>query len=231
VTLQLYDLAGAEDQRRFSPHCWRVKMALRHKGLEADEIPWRFVEKDRIAFSGQKLVPVLVDGERTVTDSFEITRYLEHAYPDRPSLFGGSVGEALTLFVRHWVEQTVHPPLLRLILPGLLDVLHEKDRAYFRETREARFGRPLDEVAVPPEEGVPVFRKALGPVRATLERQPWLAGAQPGFADYILFGAFMWARAVSSVALLEPGDPVHGWRERLLDAFGGYARSSPGYDA
>ena len=31
-------------------------MALRHKGLQAEEIPWRFTQKEAIAFSGQKLV-------------------------------------------------------------------------------------------------------------------------------------------------------------------------------
>jgi Glutathione S-transferase, N-terminal domain len=51
--LQLYDLAGAEPERRFSPYCWRIKMVLAHKGLPFDTIPWRFTDKDAIAFSGQ----------------------------------------------------------------------------------------------------------------------------------------------------------------------------------
>jgi glutathione S-transferase len=29
--------------------------------------------------------------------------------------------------------------------------------------------------------------------------------------------------------LLSPEDPVYAWRERLLDAFDGMARNSPGY--
>ena len=56
--LQLYDLAGAEPERRFSPYCWRIKLALMHKGLPFDTIPWRFTDKDVIAFSGQGRVPV-----------------------------------------------------------------------------------------------------------------------------------------------------------------------------
>ena len=44
-------------------------------------------------------MPVLVDGDRVVTDSFKIAKYLEHAYPDGPSLFGGAAGEAGCLFV------------------------------------------------------------------------------------------------------------------------------------
>jgi len=50
--LKLYDLAGANDDCRFSLPCWQVKMALKHKGLQVQEIPWRFTEKDVIAFSG-----------------------------------------------------------------------------------------------------------------------------------------------------------------------------------
>ena len=69
--LQLYDLAGAEPERRFSPYCWRVKMALAHKGLPFDTIPWRFTDKDAIAFSGQGRVPVLIDGDQIVFDSAE----------------------------------------------------------------------------------------------------------------------------------------------------------------
>src|SRR5881394_4497405 len=41
MAIKLYDLAGAEDDRRFSPYCWRVKMALKHKGLDFETIPWR----------------------------------------------------------------------------------------------------------------------------------------------------------------------------------------------
>jgi hypothetical protein len=38
---------------------------------------------------------------------------------------------------------------------------------------------------------------------------------------------FMWARCTSPLELLAADDPVHAWRERLLDAFGGMARAAP----
>lgn len=99
MALKLYDLAAADENRRFSPYCWRIKMALAHKDLEAETIPWRFVEKHVIAFSGQGRIPVLVDGERTLVDSWVIANYLEDAYGDRPSLFGSTIGHAPTRFV------------------------------------------------------------------------------------------------------------------------------------
>ena len=68
MTLRLYDLAGADPNRRFSPYCWRVRLALAHKRLPVETIPWRFTEKAEIAPSGSKTVPVLVDGDRWIAD-------------------------------------------------------------------------------------------------------------------------------------------------------------------
>jgi glutathione S-transferase len=66
-------------------------------------------------------------------------------------------------------------------------------------------------------------------VRLTLAKQPFLSGAKPAYADYILFGNFMWARGVSPLKLLAEDDPVHAWRERMLDLFDGQARKAKGY--
>ena len=90
MTIVMHDLAGADPALRFSPYCWRTRMALAHKGLAVETIPWRFTEKDALAFSGQGRVPVIRDGDRVVSDSWAIAEYLEDAYPDRPSLFGGA---------------------------------------------------------------------------------------------------------------------------------------------
>jgi glutathione S-transferase len=85
--MQLYDLAGADLERRFSPYCWRIKLALMHKGLPFDTIPWRFTGKKAIAFSGQGRVPVLIDGDQVVFDSWTIANYSEDRHPDRPCCF------------------------------------------------------------------------------------------------------------------------------------------------
>ncbi|MEC4814659.1 MAG: glutathione S-transferase family protein [Scytonema sp. PMC 1069.18] len=229
MALKVYDLAGAEDERRFSPFCWRVKMALRHKGLDVEEIPWRFTEKEAIAFSGQKLVPVLVDGDTTVVDSWEIARYLETTYPESPSLFGGETAEAEALFIKFWCEQNLNSLLFRIIILDIFNNLHEKDKAYFRETREKRFGMSLEEFARPTVEMLEHFNQTLTPMRLTLARQPFLGGSYHNFADYIVFSSFLWARAMSPTKLLSPDDPVFAWRDRLLDAFDGYGRKAFGY--
>ena len=66
-------------------------------------------------------------------------------------------------------------------------------------------------------------------MRPVVVQEKFIAGLGPGFADYILFGAFQWARSVSPIRLLEPDDPLYAWRERMLDLWGGYGRSAKGY--
>ena len=78
---------------------------------------------------------------------------------------------------------------------------------------------------------VVAFRKSLDIMRLTLKTQAFLGGNAPNYADYIVFGGFQWARVVSPFKLLEADDPVYAWREKLLDAFGGMARRTPGHPA
>jgi|SRR5580704_616910 glutathione S-transferase len=228
--LRLYDLAGAEPERRFSPYCWRTKMALAHKGLLFDAIPWRFVEKDAIAISGQGRVPVLIDGEHVVFDSWAIATDLEDRYPDRASLFHGDGGRAVTRFVNAWADGMLVPMIARLTVTDILAHLDQKDLAYFRKSREERFGMTLEQVTADRDTRVLDFRKSLEPMRSVLATQSYLSGVSPAYADYIVFGCFQWARCISSFPLLLKDDPVWAWRERLLSEFGGLARNALSYD-
>ncbi|WP_434677198.1 glutathione S-transferase family protein [Pseudomonas sp. R1-18] len=225
--LRLYDLAGADDSWRFSPYCWRVRLALAHKGLAFETIPWRFSEKETIAFSGQGKVPVLVDNGQCVADSWTIAEYLDEHYPERPSLMGDASVVALTRFIDRWVTEVVHPALARVILPDVFAVLHEKDKPYFKRTREAAFGLSLEELRAQHDVYVEKFLNVIGPLRSTLAAQEYLTGAAPAYADHIAFAAFQWARVVSSNRLLEEADPVMAWCNRMLDAYDGLARNAP----
>lgn len=222
---ELFELAGTDPRRRFSPFCWRSRMALAHKGLDAECIPWRFTETAAIGFSGQDKVPVLVDGDRVVSDSWRIAEYLEEAYPDQPSLFGGA--PQAVRFIACWADATLNAQLVRLIVSDIPQWLGETERAYFRASREARFGMPLEAVTEGREDRLPAFRTVLQPLRMMLRGQPFLAGEAPNYGDYAVFGGFQWARVVSPLRLLEPDDPVHAWCERMLDLFGGLARQAP----
>lgn len=229
MSRQLFELVGTEEDRPFSPYCWRIRMALAHKELGAESIPWRFTEKDAIARYDAKLVPVLIDGENAVADSWAIANYLEDTYPDRPSLFGGEGGRAMGRMLNWWGDIVVIGGMFPMIALDIYGHLKPADQVYFRETREARLGKTLEQAAADRDQSVEGFRKGLMPMRLTLKTQPYLGGTAPNYADYIVFGGFQWARAISPFQLLKQDDPVYAWREKMLDAFGGMARNAPGY--
>jgi len=228
--LKLYDLAGAEPDRRFSPYCWRIRMALAHKGLEVETIPWRFTEKNVVAPSGASgRVPVLVDGDRWIAESWDIANYLEATYPDRPTLFGGAAGQALTRFYQGWTDGVLQLALLRLVVLDIWRHCDPKDRDYFRTSREERLHMTLEEAVAGREARLPELQRMLAGVRLTVQAQPFLGGSGPLYADYVVFGAFQWARCISDFKLLAPDDPVAAWRGRMLELYGGLAAKAKGY--
>ena len=227
--LKLYDLAGAESDRRFSPYCWRIKMALAHKRLEVETIPWRFTDKDKIAFTNQGRVPVLVDGERWINDSWAIAVYLESTYPERPSLFGGGAGQALSRFHASWADSVLSPSLLKLVVLDIWKHVAPQDRDYFRKSREERLGKTLEEVVAEREATVLLFRDSLMPLRLVVNAQSFLGGDAPLYADYAVFGQFQWCRCISDFKLLAADDPVYAWRQRMLALFDGLAGKAKGY--
>ena len=229
VARKLFELCGTETERVFSPFCWRTRMALAHKDLKAETIPWRFSEKDAIAPHQSDKVPVFIDGETSVADSWAIANYLEDTYPDRPSLFGGEGGRAMGRMLNWWGDTVVLGGIFPMIAVDIHALLRPADQVYFRKTREARLGKTLEQAAANRDEAVETFRQNLNPLRLTLKTQPYVGGAAPNYADYIAFGPFQWARATSPFKLLKEDDPIYAWREKLLDAFGGMARNSPGY--
>ena len=226
MTRTLYDLAGKDPALRFSPFCWRAKMALRHKGLDFETLPWRFTEKDVIARTGQGRVPVLVDDERWVHDSWQIALDLDETYPDRPPLMRGAGERAMARFVSSWCDQTLHPFLRSTFLLVIYDAAADKDRAYFRESREKTFGGTLEELVMERLAGLKALAQALQPAEATLNVSRWLAGEEPSYADYCLFGSLQWGHVLSKEPIVSPDSAVGRWFERVLDLFDGYGRQA-----
>ena len=172
-------------------------------------------------------MPVLRDGDTVVHDSWAIAEYLDKTYPDRPALIEGEQGRALASLTRHYAQNVLATPILKGVVGDLFKAIAPGDQPYFRESREKRLGMKLEQFQIAPEAAAAQLGVALSPVRALLKEQPFVNGRRPAFADYCLFGVFMWARGVSAVELIAAEDPVHAWRERMLDLFDGLARKSP----
>jgi len=188
-------------------------------------IPGILLKKKQLVFL-DKRVPVLIDAENTISDSWEIAKYLETEYPDTPSL---KLDHGEVLFLKFWVEIVLHPELLQLLVMDIYNNLAKKDQKYFRESREKRFGKALEEIVINRDERLPRFQKLLNPLRTTLKKHDFVAGETPGFSDYIVFGAFQWARCISEFSLLNADDSVYSWREKMLNLHDGLAKKAMGY--
>ena len=225
MVIEMYDLVGQED-RRFSPFCWRTRMALAHKGLEHVTTPVGFTEIPGILGGSQTRVPVIVEGDEVVADSWVIAEYLEEAYPEQPSLFHGQAGKGLARFVDAFVMM-VMGEVVQIVVRDIHDAARPEDQEYFRTDREKRFGKTLEAVVEDRETRIEGLRSMLEPIRRTVQQQAFLGGDEPHYADYILFGAFQWPRVISAVPLLAEDDPVAQWFERSLDLHGGIGRAMP----
>jgi glutathione S-transferase len=197
-------------------------MALAHKGIAARFEPWRFA--DRVKNASITRVPVLLHGEKLISDSWRIAQHLEEVFPDRPLIQRGT--EGVTRFVNSWADSLI-PILARLIVLDVFHSLDSGDQRYFREARERFLGGTLESIVADQPGRLRDFRLALDPLRQTIKRQPYVHGSEPGYSDYCAFGLFMWARCCSQIELLAADDPLMIWREHLLDQFEGLARHAP----
>ena len=225
MTIKLYDLVGRDPARPFSPHCWKVRMALAHKGLDFEAIPTGFIEVPQIENGATKIVPLIRDGDRLVADSFDIARYLDDEYPDRPTLFAGAGGQATARFIERWSQLTIHPFIGAAIMMDIYNSARDADKAYFRDNREGRFGKKLEDIPSAREERLEEFRKSLEPLRSMLNYQPFIGGETPLFFDYIVFGAFQFARVLSPFRILDADDPINDWFVRCLKLHDGAGAS------
>ena len=224
--ITLFELKGADD-RRYSLFSWRTRMALAHKGLAFESRPVLMSDKATIAFSGGKTVPVIRDGETVVRDSWKIAEHLEAAYPDAPSLFGGPIGQGLCQAFNIWADRTLVPGMLPLVVADLFERIDPADREFFRAMMEGFLKAKLEDLPAGRDKAMERLGRTLDPLRATLKRQPFVCGAAPAYADYIVFSVFQWARVGSPHLVLAGDDALAAWRERILDLHSGFARNVP----
>lgn len=226
MAIELFELHGLNG-RRYSLFSWRARMALAHKGLAFESRPVKVSDKAAIAFSGQTRVPIIRDGATVVSDSWKIAEHLERSFPERPSLFGGAGGHALARFVNAWADRQLVAAVVPCLMLDNIAALEPDDAAHLRAGVEKGTGKTLEALAAGREASLAAFARLLDPLRATLRAQPFLGGAGPAYADYIVFSVLQWARVASTTPVLPADDALLPWFERLLDAHDGLARAEP----
>ena len=214
-----------EDGCSISPYVWRAKYALAAKGLDYESCGVGFVDIPAVGSGTFGTLPVLQDSEQHwLGDSWKIATYLDETYPD-PPLFSSGSEHALALFFEMWLGVEVMPKLFRICVFDIYNRLREADRPYFRQSREARLGQPLEAAHAERERYLQPLRQSLQPMRLALRQNPFIGGQAPGYPDFIAIGAFIWAGAVATVELLDSDDPLLDWLDRCLNLYGGIGAS------
>jgi glutathione S-transferase len=220
--LQLYELV-LDNGRSASPYVWRTRYALAHKGIAFASVPLGFGEIPTVFGGRFKTVPVLRDGDHMVADSWDIAEYLDRTRPQGALLFAAASEIATTKVLDAWLHAEILRRMFRLYLLDIHNAARPEDRHYFRQSREKRLqGRSLEEFTADREQHLPATRAAFAPLRAHLGAFPFLGGASPNYADYMVLAALQWVASVSTLPLLAADDVVlRAWFTRSLDLYGG----------
>jgi maleylacetoacetate isomerase len=97
-----------------SSAAFRVRIALNLKKLDYEHAPIHLRRNDQtaadyLAVNPQGLVPALVDGGRTLTQSLAIIEYLDETYPDPPLLPRSAADRARVRALAEIVACDIHP--------------------------------------------------------------------------------------------------------------------------
>ena len=212
--LKLYDLSG-KNNLRFSPPCWNIKLCLIQNNIEFITIPVRFTDKDKIAFSKQKLVPILDYKDGFICDSWNIINWLNENYPEK-KIFINSSSKNFSYYLYLWTSRQLLPILFKIIAHEIPNVLDGDDIDYYLKTREERINGPITKFLPFIASSIEEFRKLIDPIRKIIINNGYISGKKPGIEDCIFFGNFKWVDVCSSCNLLDDKDPVNKWYKSLL---------------
>ena len=231
MAITMYDLAGAEADRRFSPVLLAHQDGARPQGSRGRDHTVAVHRKGQAAVSPITAVcrsSSMAAASSTIRSA--IADYLETRYPDRPSLFGdadwagadpicaeldrdsAAAGVGRVCRARHLSPH-------RAERPGLFPAIARGTVRH--DPRKCRQG--------PRRRGLPAFRESLAPLRRTVERQQFLGGASPPMLITLSSARFS-GRARSAISSCSPPTiRLPRGAGRMLDAFGGLARKTPAY--
>jgi maleylacetoacetate isomerase/maleylpyruvate isomerase len=93
---------------------FRVRIALALKGLPYDYVPVHLVKSEQLkppfdALSASRLVPLLKDGDATLSQSLAIIEYLDETHPEPPLLPADALGRARVRALALDIACEIHP--------------------------------------------------------------------------------------------------------------------------
>ncbi|MDZ5459316.1 maleylacetoacetate isomerase [Azohydromonas lata] len=118
---------------------YRVRIALALKGLDYEYKPVHLVKREQLAesyaaVSASRLVPLLRDGDATLTQSMAIIEYLDETHPEPPLLPKEALGRARVRALAQDMACEIHPlnnlRVLRYLVHDLKVSEDDKNRWY-----------------------------------------------------------------------------------------------------
>ncbi|KAG4429709.1 hypothetical protein IFR05_014806 [Cadophora sp. M221] len=208
----LYDLACTKNVC-FSPVVWRIRLMLNYKRipyktifLEFQDIEPTFKElgitppesaaENKIKYT----VPAIhhLPTKTYMMNSTPIAQFLESTYLNSPLPLTSELGREIESKSRSVVGITFRAS----IMPRELGILSPPAQEYFRRTREASLGHPLNEL-LDAEKEEAAWNAASENIRGVGELMlknnaegPFVLGARPSYTDFFIAGSLQCARVV-----------------------------------
>lgn len=181
-------------------------------------------------------LPVIFDPRtgKVISDSLFIAMYLDDAYPDSgPALFPAQT-RALQVVFANWIGPAVVLKARAPLLQHIVALLAPPSEAYFRKTREMRFGMALEDIAPlgsdkranlwkEVERGLDEVDTALG---HNGQGKTFVMGDTPSFADVIIASMVLWIKVCGLPVDWERISGWHGGRwVRLAEKAQAYGKN------
>ncbi|GFP53768.1 glutathione S-transferase-like protein ustS [Trichoderma asperellum] len=198
----LYDLASTKNVC-FSPVVWRIRMMLNYK-----KIPYKtvFLEMPDIEptlkeFTGNTknyTVPAIyhVPTNKYVMDSPAVAKFIETTYPDPPVQLDSELGTQIMRKLRSGFG----PTLQKSLMPREALIFSPRAEEFFRSAREARAGRPLEELLEGEDEAWAALESDKPAIDALIRTNkadgPFVLGARPSLVDFFIAGAIQTAKVI-----------------------------------
>jgi len=225
-------------QFRHSAFCEKVRLVLAYKRLPFNtlEVTPGVGQVELYRLSGQRQVPVLVDGAEVIADSTAIALYLEQQHPEPPLFPQDPAQRAQVLLLEDWADTALATGArLALLQAAALDsqlrdgLLPEATPSGLRSLLGALPGGVLSGVGqVLDASALQQLRHNLEQLNALLQAQPYVVGDQLSLADLAVMGQLSLIRfpETAGSALAGRGlpgladdpslEPLWRWRDGLV---------------
>ncbi|MFM2080640.1 MAG: hypothetical protein RLZZ124_274 [Cyanobacteriota bacterium] len=229
-------------QFRHSAFCEKVRLVLAAKRLDYSvvEVTPGLGQVGLYRLSGQRQVPVLVDGEEAIADSTAIALHLEARAPEPALLPDDAARRAQVLLLEDWADTTLAAGArLALVQAAAGDavlrtaLLPEATPDGLRTLVGALPGGLLAGVGQVVDQGaLQQLRAGLEQLLTLVQAQPYLVGSQLSLADLAVAaqlsllkfpasaGAPLAGRGVPGLADDPQLEPLFAWRDRIAAEVG-----------